>query len=302
MPSPRIRTPTPSPRPTRPSAAPPTDVSEARARVARALTITAAVVIVIVVAVVWASQQNSAATDPAEGDGTSATATSAPEASPEPGGPGAPGAQQWDTAAETALAVQPMQRFPDAAAKPQTLASVGLPVMSVPAPTRVNAAGVAEGFPPTPVGAVGQLAALDVAGLSDLDPMTYNAAYRSISLPGAPEPAATPLGAQVARTYTSVVVNGSDSSPIVSRWQLAGALVKGLTNGGRSLTVCVAGELQAAQASTTRAGTGDCQSMRFTDGQWRIAPGPPAAPAPITWPGSPSFVRAGYHPTSGGPS
>lgn len=273
------------------------EVAAARARVKRALTLVAVVVLSIVVGLVWAASQRPA--------GEPAPAPTVPP----PGGPAAPGAVagpsapgSWDTAAEAALATRPMPRFPDSAALPQTLAPAGLPVIAVPTATRVNPVGVREGFPATPEGAIGQLAALEIVALADINPTTYNDAYRSISLPGAPDPALTPLGSQVAVLYDGVVVAGSQATPLVSRWQLAGAQVKGVTDGGRSVTVCVAGELQVAQANTSETGTGDCQSMRFTGADWRIAPGPAAAPAPITWPGSPAFVRAGYHPTDGGPS
>ena len=295
----RPRGPHPTGRPRRPTSGPlppgsshPAEVAAARARVKRALTVVALVVVILIVALVWASKQNTTATEPAPAP---PTPIEAPDAAP-------PQAGGWDTAAEAALATRVMPQFPDAAAKPQTLAPAGLAAIAVPTATRTNTTGVGEGFPATPEGAIGQLAALEVAGLTDLNPQTYNEAYRSISLPGAPNPSSTPLGAQIAQVYDGAVVEGTDSSPIASRWQLAGALVKGVTNGGRSVTVCVVGELQAAQASSTEAGTGDCQSMRFTGTEWRIAPGPVAALAPSTWPGTPSFVRAGYHPTTGGPA
>lgn len=269
----------------------------ARARVITALGVFALVLVAVIVGLVWAGHQSSPT--------TSAPATPA-GADPVPGGAGAPGpvvgAGSWDVAGETALATAPMRQFPSTASMPQTLAPSGLPVIDVPAPTRTNPAGVGEGFPATPQGAIGQLAALEVAGLADLNPQTYNAAYTSISLPGAPDPAATPLGVQVNKVYSQVVLQGSTGQPISSRWQLAGAQVKGVTSAGRSVVVCVAGELQLAQVNSAQTGTGDCQAMRWTGRDWRIAPVPVAARAPVTWPGSPAFVQAGYHPTNGGPA
>lgn len=273
----------------------------ARAKLTGILVIAVLVVLVVILGVIWAGQQSAT---PGTGGGTSG-------GSGDTGGGGTgagdgavaagPPAGGWDTAAEAALASRPMPQFPAVASLPQTLVSGGRPAIAVPTATRTNAAGVGEGFPPSAEGAIGQLAALDVVALADLNAATYNGAYRSISLLGAPDPSATPLGSQVEKIYNQVVVQGSNAAPISSRWQLAGAQVKGVTNGGRSVVVCVAGELQAVQANSTEAGTGDCQSMRFTGTDWRIAPGPVAALAPITWPGSAAFNRAGYHPTTGGP-
>jgi hypothetical protein len=194
-----------------------------------------------------------------------------------------------------------MRQFPDSAALPQTLAADALPVINVPTATRSNPAGVGEGFPATPEGAIGQLAAMETVGLADLNPQTFDPAYTSISLPGAPAPETTPLGSQVASIYAQVVGPADSAMPITSRWQLAGAQIKGVSNGGRAVVACVAGELQIAQANSGQAGTGDCQAMRWTGSDWRIAPVPAAAKAPITWPGSAAFTQAGYHPTTGGP-
>ena len=269
------------------------ETRSARAKVIKVVVIAALVVLIVVLTVIWAGRQIApapAAVDRATDTGESSRAAAAD-----------PTVRGWDTVAEQVLATAPMRQFPAEVSLPQTLAPGGLPPIPVPSAARVNAAGVGEGFPPTPEGAIGQLAALDVVALADLHPATYNAAYRSIALIGAPDPAATPLGAQVSKIYNRVVVQGSNPAPIASRWQLAGAQVKGITNGGRSVVVCVAGELQAVQANSGVTGTGDCQSLRWTGSDWRIAPGPAAAPAPITWPGSAAFHRAGYHPSTGGP-
>lgn len=230
----------------------------------------------------------------------------APTATPVdtlPGGPagGVGGSGDWDVAAESAIAAAPMLAFPDAAALPQTLGtrSAGPPI-AVPA-ARGQGPIVDEGFPPTPEGAIGQLAALDVAAFKDLNPQTYADAYRSITLPGAPDPAATPAGQEIATVYNATVASASDPAPIVSRWQLAGAQIKGSADGGAFVVACVLGELQAVKSNTVVAGAGDCQGLRWTGAQWRIAPGPAPAKAPDTWPGTDEFARAGYRATLGGP-
>ncbi len=213
---------------------------------------------------------------------------------------------EWDLAGEAALAATPMPGVAAAAASPQVIGtrSAGAAI-TIPAAIS-HGPLVEEGFPPTAEGAIGQLAALDTVELTDLNPQTYAAAYRSISLPGAPDPADTPLGSEVAQLYGRVSVAASDPVPIFSRWQLAGAQIKGSTDGGAYVVACVLGELQAAAHNNAAAGVGDCQALRYvTDlaagslvsgGQWRLAPGPAAAAAPDTWPGSDAFAEAGYRP------
>ena len=148
-------------------------------------------VVVIVVGLIWAGHQ----TAPAELPGTSDSTTAVPggTAGPAPGLEGAADAPR-ERQLESALATRPMLDFPDQAALPQTLATrPTAPRMVLPAGSRAGR-WVPEGFPPTPEGAAAQLAALLEVGLRDVNPTDFAAAYRSVSLPGAPDPAATPLG------------------------------------------------------------------------------------------------------------
>lgn len=272
-----------------------------QARLRAALTVFAVVVLAVIAGLVWAGQQTAPPTDPA----ASADAASAPSAAGDPAGGSAAGsaagpAGGWDVAGQAELATRPMPSFPDQAALPQTLAAgAGNPVIAVPSGTRAGLR-VPEGFPPTPEGAVGQLAALLEVGLRDVNPQSFDAAYRSVSLPGAPDPALTPLGGDVRSLYAQAVTASSDPSPLASRWQPAGALVKGSADGGRFVVACVLGELQVVKVNSISAGTGDCQAMRWTGRDWRISTGPAAARAPVVWPGSAEFVQAGYRPISGG--
>jgi hypothetical protein len=120
-----------------------------------------------------------------------------------------------------------------------------------------------------------------------------------VSLPGAPDPATTEAGQVIAELNTAV---DTSSTPLAARWDLTSAQVKGVTDGGRQMVVCVLGELQAAAANTVTTAAGDCQALRFAGSDWRIAPGPAPAPAPAAWPGSADAARAGYRPIQGGPS
>ena len=272
---------------------------------ATATALVAVSVALVVVTVAWAhartTTERAGTAFGAPAVGAPTVPGAAPDIGSDPAVPAPPPDPEWDAPAEAALAAAPMLALPDPAAFPQTLGtrSAGPPV-PVPPPSGAGPA-VAEGFPPTPEGAIGQLAALDTVGFANLDPLTYAQAYRSLSLPGAPDPASTADGEILGELHADLVTAAIDRTPLVARWQLAGAQIKGTTDGGRQLVACVLGDLQVLKVGSTSTGAGDCQSMRWTGAQWRIAPGPAPAKAPQTWPGTDDFARAGYRPTLGGP-
>lgn len=264
----------------------------ARARLRTGLATAAVVLLAVVIALIWAALSPSGPPD-----GGTAPDPAGPGGSPAANGPAPSGG--WDTAAEARLAAAPMLSLPESAAQPQALATaVSPPSIALPAPTR-HGGLVDEGFPPTPEGAIAQLAAIDTVALRNLDPQVYATVYRSVSLPGAADPATTQAGQVIAALNSAV---DTTTTPIAARWQLTSGQVKGVTDGGRQAVVCVLGELQAAAANTVTTGAGDCQAMRFTGTDWRIAPGPAPAPAPAAWPGSADAARAGYRPVQGGRS
>lgn len=266
-----------------------------QARLRVALGVFAVVLLAVIAGLIGAGQLTAPGVDdPGEPD--TAAVGAPPATGLEPGAP----AGGWDVAGQAELATRAMPAFPAQAALPRTLArGAGNPAITVPSGARAGVV-VPEGFPGTPEGAVGQLAALLEVGLRDANPQSFDAAYRSVSLPGAPDPAATPLGADVRALHAQAVTASSDPTPLASRWQLAGALIKGSTDGGRFVVACVLGELQVVKVNSISAGTGDCQAMRWTGSTWRISPGPAAARAPVVWPGSAEFVQAGYRPIRDG--
>lgn len=264
-------------------------------RLRPALVLFAVVVVAIVLGLIWAGYQTAPAPTPEASDSTSDLDGPAGTA---PGLEGSADAVR-ERQLESALATRPMLDFPDQAALPQTLATrPSAPRMVLPAGSRAGR-WVPEGFPGTPEGAAAQLAALLEVGLRDVNPTDFAAAYRSVSLPGAPDPASTPLGRDIASLYGQAVTAASDPAPLSSRWQPAGALIKGQADSGRFVVACVLGELQVVKTGSASAGTGDCQAMRWTGRDWRISPGPAAARPPIVWPGSDAFIQAGYRPTTG---
>lgn len=218
---------------------------------------------------------------------------------PGPAGPApaAPDSGGWDVAAETALATAPMVQFPESAALPHVLTTdTAGPALVLPPAAAGRPGVVAGGFPATAEGAVAQLAALTETGLSGGDPQGYTLAYRSIALPGAPAAETTGLYTGLQNTRSRAGLPASGVVPnLVFDFKTTDGLIKGTTDGGRYAVVCVLGQLTVGQnGQSFTAGAGDCQAMRYVNGDWRISPGAAAAPPPIAWPGTAETVRAGY--------
>ena len=223
------------------------------------------------------------------------TPTAAPLPGPAPAAPDA-GGDGWDLAAQTELATRPMPSLPDGAALPQPLSadSAG-PPLRLPSPNSRDGL-VPRGFPPTAEGALAQLAALTAAGLVNADPGAYAAAYTAVAAPGAPAVEATPLhrGLVEIRARSGLRTTGAVPGLTFS-WTPGGGLIKGSTDRGRYVVACVIGQLDSgAHGQILSTGAGDCQALRYVDGQWWISPGAAAAPAPLAWPGSAAAAQAGY--------
>lgn len=215
---------------------------------------------------------------------------------PAPVNPPAPDTG-WDVAAETALAAAAMLALPESAALPHALSadSAGPPI-TLPKPTQTAGRWAPGGFAPTPEGALAQLAALTVAGLAGADPQTYAGAYRSIALPGAPDPQRARLTTDLQRfrARAGLPETGAVAQLSVDYRPVEGQ-IKGTTDDGRYVVACVLGELTiGADGQSVSGGAGDCQALRYVGGNWGISPGAPAAPAPLAWPGSAEAAAAGY--------
>lgn len=279
---------------TQPGAPEHRDGQARRRRAAVALGAVAAVVLLIVVALIAFL---------AGRHGTTTPATPGP-AAPGPSGQGAPppGTGGWDVDAETALATAPMLSFPEQVTQPHALttATAGPPIR-LPTPTATAGRLVPGGFPATPEGAVGQLAALTETGLAGGDPTVYAQAYQSVALPGAPAADTTPMftNLEILRSHAGISATGAVNGLSIT-YKTTDGLVKGTTDAGRYAVVCVLGELAADyQGQAVSGGFGDCQAMRYVQGEWRISPGAPAFKAPSAWPGTPEAVAAGYRGVTG---
>lgn len=205
------------------------------------------------------------------------------------------------TAAENALAEQPMLTLPAEAAQAQPLTTdTAGPPISLPAPTQTSGRWIPGGFPGTPEGALGQLKALDETALTGGDPQVYATGYKQMSAPGAPDPGSTGLYSLLSsmRSRAGVSASGPVSGLTVT-YQVSAAQVKGTLDGGRYAVVCVLGEVTVGfNGQGMTLGIGDCQAMTWTGTQWLIASGAMAAAAPCAWPGSTPAVNAGYRAVS----
>jgi hypothetical protein len=189
-----------------------------------------------------------------------------------------------------------MPALPEGAALPQPLeaAPVGPAIRLPAAGSRTGL--VPRGFPPTPEGALAQLAALTAAGLVNGDPQAYASAYAALAAPGAPAVEATPLHRGLVEIRSRAGLPATGAVPgLTFDWTLSGGLIKGSTDRGRYVVACVLGQLDTgANGQILATGAGDCQALRFVDGQWWISPGAAAAPAPLAWPGSAAAAQVGY--------
>ena len=264
--------------------------AQARARRKAGLTLTGIVVAALVllgavVAVVIARNVTAPPTP-------ATTSSTMPPAAPAPGFTTDTGAAE-----EVALAAAPMLQLPVQSAQPQSLttATAGPPI-SVPEPKTTAGRWIPGGFPDTPEGAVGQLIALNETALAAADPQVYARGYREIAEAGAPDPAATGLATLLRSMRARAHLPPAGPIPeLTASYQVTHAQIKGTAAGGRYVVVCVLGQFSAtANGQVAALGIGDCQAMRWTGSQWRIASGPLAAAAPCAWPGSADAVKAGY--------
>lgn len=270
-------------------------VSTPRARAVRKLL--AATVIVFVVLFVVAALA-AVALNGGTGGGTGGTATSPEAGAPAAGGtpPVANEGGRWNTDRENEISAAPMPQFALAAASPHELTTTtgGAPLL-IPAAT-VTTGAVPTGFPRTPEGALAQLKALNEAGMVGMDPATYTTAYTAIAEPGAPDPATTTLARVAAESRRKGGL--PDTGPVAaltSSYQVGAGLIKGSTDDGSFVVPCTLGVLSVVTTTASvRIGIGDCQAMRWIDGQWRISPTTAPTLAPATWPGTTEARTAGY--------
>lgn len=192
-----------------------------------------------------------------------------------------------------AIASAPMLAVPPEAARAGTPSAEVGPAIAVPPAGRVGPAEVTTGFPNTPEGAVGQLAAIETTVLQGMSVHTATAVYQAWSRPGAPPAGEWELvkniqAFQASRAGTKV----GPAGPTVVATAVA-AQVKG-SDGPDWVLACVLMDVQAQVASTGRIAYGHCERMQWDEARWVIGAGTAPSRAPSTWPGTDLARQAGW--------
>lgn len=195
------------------------------------------------------------------------------------------------------IAAAPMASVDEDAAFTPDPATVPGPEIVVPiAALEAGPAGVPTGFPRTPEGAVGQLAAIEKAVLESMSLPVARDIHRQWVEPGGPGVEEWELTRNVVSFLAAGRQGGQekDITTLVTVTPAAG-LVKG-SDGPEWTLGCVLMDVQVAIRTEARMGYGFCSRMKWnpTEQRWLIGAGTPPAPAPSTWPGSTAAAEAGW--------
>ena len=208
------------------------------------------------------------------------------------------------------IAAAPMLDVAAADAQPAVPAAIVGPVILVPPATTVGPGDVPSGFPRTPEGAVGQLAAIETTVFQAMSIAATQEIHRQWTAGPQAEGGLTPpsgapggtggtgaAGWEIMRHVQSFLGTAQmgpekDLTATVSATPAAGQ-VKGV-DGPAWVLACVLLEVRAVIATEARIGFGHCERMQWQDGRWLIAPGAAPARAPSTWPGSQRSLDAGW--------
>lgn len=176
----------------------------------------------------------------------------------------------------------------------QVSATVVEPVV-VPAATRTGPAGVETGYPRTPEGALGQLAAIDVAVVAGMSVPATHEIHRTWSV-GGTDPAGWVMTHNVTTFLTAAGQGGQvkETGLVVTATPAAGQ-VKG-SDGDDWVVACVLLDVSATLVEPARVAYGHCEAMTWQEDRWVIEATSPVAPAPSTWPGTDLAARAGWRP------
>lgn len=193
------------------------------------------------------------------------------------------------------IAAEPMAEVPAEAGFTPDPALEPAPPIGIPIATNGRGpAGVATGFPQTPEGAIGQLAAIEQAVLETMSLPVAREVHDAWTLPGAPSFEEWELTDNVRSFLRSGKQGGQemDAATVVVATP-AMAMVKGI-DGPDWVVACVLLDIAVSIRTDARMGYGHCSRMQWSDGRWQIAPGVAPARAPSAWPGSAAAVEAGW--------
>jgi hypothetical protein len=203
--------------------------------------------------------------------------------------------------AEDRLANKPLPTAPLEAAQPgnNSLSSGQTGTLQIPPPMEVGSAGVATGFPHTPVGALAQLAAIDSAALSSASVPVAQDVLTWWAAPGGPTTESWSGVKAVAALLESAGMSSDASGSIRIGAEPKMGFIKG-TVGEDFVIACI--DFIVTATTTTgqprQVAAADCQRMVWQvdagGGRWVIGPGEEPAAAPSLWPGTQESFDAGY--------
>lgn len=193
-----------------------------------------------------------------------------------------------------AIASLPMPDVAPQDARRGVPASSPAPVLDVPAPTGLGPVSVPTGFPRTPQGALGQLAAITQTVLQSLSIQAAHDVHTAWSEPGA-VPAEQWQLVKNLQAFLGSKAGPHLQEPTTSlRVTPVGAQIKG-TDGQDWVLACVLFEVTATVVDQETIAYGYCEAMAWSSqGRWVLAAGPQAAAAPSTWPGTDLAREVGW--------
>lgn len=205
------------------------------------------------------------------------------------------GAGLTGLARRDAIAAAPMLAVPAEAGRSGTPAAHPAPGIEIPAAGEVGPVDVPTGYPRTPQGALGQLAAITVSVLQSMSIEHTRAVHEAWSMPGAPPVEEWELMRSVQAFLGSAAGPYADSPSTAVALTPAAAQVKGVDGDDWTLA-CVLFDVQARVVTTARVAYGHCERMQWSEpeGRWVIAVGAAPARAPSTWPGTQIASEAGW--------
>ena len=167
------------------------------------------------------------------------------------------------------------------------------PTVDVPGSSVIGASKVASGFPHTPEGAIGQLAAIEVAVLTEMSIARTNEIYRAWSADGAVPADQWRLTRHV-QAFLAAANMGQTKDPN-ARVTITPVAAQTKAIDGPDWTIaCVLVDVRAVIRQEARMAYGYCERMQWEINRWVIAPGAPPAEAPSTWPGTDLAFQAGW--------
>ncbi|SOC48593.1 hypothetical protein SAMN05660748_1295 [Blastococcus aggregatus] len=194
---------------------------------------------------------------------------------------------------EDALAAAAMPAAEPQEAMPGPVSSRAAEVLVLPRATDVGPAGVATGFPPTPEGALAQLASIDVAAMQSGSMYGVREVISRWAAAGGPTAENWSGVTGMASLLSGAGLSGAGSPQLAIVVRPVMGLIKG-TVGPKFAVVCVDLEFTVTLERTARMAVADCQRMTWVADRWLIGPGAEPAPAPSIWPGTDAAIDAGW--------